>query len=515
MADKLRTMKDRASRLYADGKLREALTLYERIAADEPRELACLLKAGDLHRKLGQIEEAVAAYAEVARQYAEDGLLLKAIAVCKLILTADPDHTSTQTMLADLYARRRTGDVPSLPVAEPSLVPDAGVMSQWPGATQVVELEPEAPGVMAAWPTSQPIVMGEKVGATWPIVAGTPLDEDLEGSALDIEVTEPVVEDDGVIELTDVMHEGHDETFNEKLDLAAVRGAHEPERAPEAELSPPLIPLFSDLPKRAFVELLVKMKMHQLRRGAIVIAEGEAGDSFYVVASGLLSVSRAGSEGKEVRLAQLGEGAFFGEMAMLQDGVRTATVRVEEDAQVFEISRELLAEVTEQFPTVATAVKNFYRQRLLASAMATHPLFAPLSEMERRELMTQFKSRSFLPDDVILEQGKKGSGLYLLLHGKVEVRRAQDEDEAPTTVAELASGDLFGEMSLLTGEPTNASVVAVEDAFVLRLAKKRFEEVVMANDTIKDLVGRLSEERSAANEKLVGQQLDAHGAVVV
>ena len=459
-------MKNRASRLFAEGKLQEALELYERIVEADPRELGCRIKAGDVYRRLGERQAAVAAYESVARQYADDGLLLKAIAVCKLILAADPGHTSTQVKLADLYARRRSGspEVPSLPISRVAQAPAVDAMSTWNQDLGSGDVAPTT-AILSAWPTP----------------AGS------DGKGGEAEAPSP--------------------------SGAEANGVEPSSEGSDAPTALPLIPLFSDLPKKAFVEILVRMRMHQLRRGTCIIREGEDGDSFYIVASGLVSVHRKNSAGRETRLAHLGEGAFFGEMALLQGGLRTATVRVEEDAQVFEISRELLEEVIEQYPTVATAVRNFYRQRLLASAMATHALFAPFSAEARRNLMDQFKSRSFAPDEIILEEGKKGSGLYLLLHGHVQVTKRVESEVK--TLAELSSGDVFGEMSLLTGEPTSATITSLDETFVLRLSKKRFDELILTNQEVLEFVGRLSDRRAEQNETVLSRQLDRRGAVLV
>lgn len=544
-------MKDRASRLYAEGKLRDALEMYRRVLEEDPGQLSCQTKVGDIHRRLGASGEAVAAYEGVARRYAEDGLLLKAIAVCKLILTLDPDHTSTQAMLADLYVRRRAGttaEVPALPVSRAGAIPPSAEVSAraaWPapssGPSEVAI--PEMRNILSAWPTSQPVLLDaaeEGDGSGRAPLAGSPglwpdpCGADSAGPGLELRSTDDGVETadlaaardpeleveasaavpvEDTVELIDIAEAFpvEEETFAGRVDLSAVGDEEadaDPGRAPT-----PLIPLFSELPKKAFVEILVRMKMLVARRGEVIIREGEDGDAFYVVASGIVSVSRKDEHGREVRLAHLGEGAFFGEMALLQDGIRTATVRVEEDAQIFEISRELLEEVITQYPTVATAVRNFYRQRLLATAFATHPLFAPFEKSERRALMEQFKSRSFAPGEVILEEGKKGNGLYLLLHGRVEVSKKVDGHRR--VLAELSSGDLFGEMSLLTGQPTNGTVTALEDAFVLRLSKKRFDELILSNGAVLDLIAHLSEARAEHNDALLGQQLDARGAVLV
>ena len=522
MADKLRRMKDRASRMYAEGKLRDALGLYERIVEADERELGCRIKIGDLLRRMGDLEEAVDCYEAVARIYAEEGYLLKAIAVCKLILAVDPHHSLTQHMLADLYSRRKAGTphVPALPVSPAEALEACqgqdDVLAAWPSGTRVIDLEQPSegasnhggdPAILAAWPVSQPVAVFPD-GSMWPLIKGQALQEELD--AIDeieiVEDEEPTSEASSepegyIIELIDIV--GDDVMIVPEEELSSA----------EATTGPPFIPLFSELPKKAFVEILVRMTMHELRRGETVLREGDNGDSFYIVASGLVSVSRLNSEGKEVCLAHLSDGAFFGEMALLQEGRRTATVRVEEDSQIFEISRPLLEEVIAQYPTVATAVRNFYRQRLLATAMATHVLFEPFPLEERQNLMEQFKSRSYAPGEIILEEGKKGSGLYLLLHGEVEV--SKDLDGEQVGLAQLRAGDLFGEISLLTNEPVSATITAMEDVFVLRLSKRRFDEMVLSNESVLDFVAQLSEMRTEENQALVASQLHSRGAVLV
>lgn len=511
MIDKLRRLKERASRMFAEGKLQEALGLYLCIVEEDPRELGCRVKVGDIYSRLNQPEEARNHYEEVARIYAEDGFLLKAIAVCKLILLIDPEHTSTLAMLADLYARKKGGhpQVPALPIVK-SRVSEAESPEDSPVSDEEIgnaSTPSDERIVLDAWPASQPVqIRTFENGQLVPIIDEAPPSSTARLS-LDIDIAD-VDEDAEVVELFQII------AIEDSMDIDYEELDYE-DFEPEVEelSSPPLIPLFSELPKKAFVEMLVRMPLLKLRRGQEVIREGASDDAFYVIATGLVSVSRRGQGNKPMRLAHLGEGAFFGEMALLQDGVRTATVTVEEDAQIFEVSRELIEDVIAQYPTVATAVRNFYRQRLLATAMATHPLFMNFPPEERRELMDQFKSRSFASGETILEEGKKGSGLYLLLHGKVEVTKSVGEERM--TLAELQAGDLFGEISLITNMPVTATITAMEEVFVLRLSKRRFDELILGHEASLEMVGRLRDSREAETQMLVARQLDAHGAVMI
>src|SRR3990170_6685948 len=106
MSEKLRKLKDDASRLIAKGKLAEAAELYQKLVKADRKDLAGRQKLAELYGRLGRTPEAVREDQSVAGSYAADGLLLKAIAVCKIMLQLDPSHTETQSFLAELSTKR-------------------------------------------------------------------------------------------------------------------------------------------------------------------------------------------------------------------------------------------------------------------------------------------------------------------------------------------------------------------------------------------------------------------------
>lgn len=107
MADKHQKQKEKAGRLAEEGDLEGAIEIYRRIVAEDPTELMCWDRIGDLAKKAGKNGEAVEAYRRVAARLAADGFLFKAIATLKEILLLDPGHTETEAMIAKLYAARQ------------------------------------------------------------------------------------------------------------------------------------------------------------------------------------------------------------------------------------------------------------------------------------------------------------------------------------------------------------------------------------------------------------------------
>src|SRR5512141_2262445 len=103
MAD-LRKLKQEALDAAAAGNWRKAATGYANLEHANPTDPSWSLKLGECLRKLGADAEAVKAFSRAAAAYARQDVLLKAIAVCKIILGIDPKHTHTLELLASLYA---------------------------------------------------------------------------------------------------------------------------------------------------------------------------------------------------------------------------------------------------------------------------------------------------------------------------------------------------------------------------------------------------------------------------
>jgi len=101
----------------------------------------------------------------------------------------------------------------------------------------------------------------------------------------------------------------------------------------------PNIPLFSDLEETEARALANKMVMRHYPRNTIVINEGDHSDSLYCILSGRVKVFLNDGEGKEVILNDEGPGDYFGELALLDSGPRSASVMTLEDSKMAVISK--------------------------------------------------------------------------------------------------------------------------------------------------------------------------------
>jgi len=123
--------------------------------------------------------------------------------------------------------------------------------------------------------------------------------------------------------------------------------------APEADELRVLasVPIFTPLPGSSLEHLAGRLVPMRLDAGTMIVREGDAGDRFYIVAEGEVEISEAGKP-----LSELGAGGYFGEIALLRDVPRTATVTAKTPVVLYALDREdFLAAVTSHAPSTQAA----------------------------------------------------------------------------------------------------------------------------------------------------------------
>lgn len=529
----LRELKDKAMRAFEKRSYGKAAELYVDIAQHED-DPDWRHRAGEAFRKAGKNAEAAEQLVSAAEGYARGGFLLKAIAMCKVVLQVDPRHTATQKMLAELYAIKegpsarpaavdvnppaseppRPSVVPPPPVAPPVLAPPVPEVSLEPAAADdrfvdapaplALELAPapepaagsmdsialsELPTLRNALAPGDPIeaiplvsTLGGRRSAQFPAVR--PEDHDLDGSAYEI-----ALDDEPSIEI--VRPAPAPVAVRDELDFSDLNDdAPAPAPAPVAVPRPalPKIPLFSSLAPPELERLIHEVELREFEPGQAIVRQGGQGGALYVVVSGEVVVTADDRE-----LATLGEGAFFGELALLTDFPRSATVAARTETRVLELSREAISRVIADSPEVLKVLLRFFRDRMLDRLITTSPVFTQLPPDDARALVGRFKFLELEPRMRVIRQGERAPGMFLLLAGRARVVK----DGAP--LAQLAPGDLFGEMSLLRAGPAMAAIDTETKCWVIELERKDFQEIMMTYPQLLEFVSQLAERRAAEN----------------
>lgn len=392
MDETLREHKDKAAQLFASGMLEEALTEYEIVAHFAPEDLGSRQKVAELLQRLGRRKEAVETYESVAMGWARQGWLLRAIALCKVILQLDPGHGRTQRMLAELYARHKAS------------------------VTRLV-------------PAPVPVA-----------------------------------------------------------------------RAPREPL--PRIPLFSQLDEAAFVAVVEELSMRIFEPGASIVTEGEQGSSMFALVEGRVDVVRRLEGGIWRKVTSMQEGEFFGEMALLSEGPRLASVVAAERTVALELTRAQVMRLVQRHPSVGQVLLSFYEGRLLANVLRSNPLLSALTPAQREAAARAFQLHTVPAGHPLLIQGQAGEALYLLLRGRCRVLH-QHPDGRESAYPMLREGDMLGELSVLLGLPATASVYADTPCTLLRLERQVVERHILVHPGVREALSRLSSERLQRTARLL------------
>lgn len=144
-------------------------------------------------------------------------------------------------------------------------------------------------------------------------------------------------------------------------------------------------------------------------------------------------------------------------------------------------------------------------QRARESALASVDLFAALGEEERRELAGRAAMRTFGNGEAIVREGQPGESMFVVCAGTVAVVTGAGRRE----VARIDPGGYFGEMSLLTGAPRSATVVARGDARVLELDAASFRRVAESSPMAMERVATLATTRRAGLDEAKSEAASA------
>jgi cytochrome P450/CRP-like cAMP-binding protein len=229
-----------------------------------------------------------------------------------------------------------------------------------------------------------------------------------------------------------------------------------------------------------------------------VIRKGDEADGFYVLLEGRVEVSRASSEGARTALiAILGPGDYFGEIGLLTNARRNATVRVLRDAPaaVLKLGAEAFRRVVAESDMVSSEIARVARKRAVPEVLG--PLVEGLSETNLQSRLPEFSRQTFAAGEAIMREGDPPDRFYVLVRGRVSVSQ-RDETGIGQTVATLGAGSYFGETGLIHDTSRNATVtVADTEAITYSCDKGAFDRLVreaggLAGDLALALTGRLS-----------------------
>jgi ATP-binding cassette subfamily B protein len=210
--------------------------------------------------------------------------------------------------------------------------------------------------------------------------------------------------------------------------------------------------------------------------GAVIVREGEEADAFYVLASGSARVVKQGDHGEEVPLNVLHRGDSFGEMALLAETVRLATVRASSTVQALRLGKSVFTALTRSHPQVREAFQALATGRSLWNFFRVHSAFSQLSNEATALLVSELERVDVPAGEIVVREGDPPGPMYVIEEGRVRVFKSDDGTERQLEF--LRTGDFFGERSLFRNEQRAASAQAVSDCTLLRFPPELFRRLL-------------------------------------
>jgi putative peptide zinc metalloprotease protein len=237
------------------------------------------------------------------------------------------------------------------------------------------------------------------------------------------------------------------------------------------------VPAFSHLPAPVLEELASHLTEEHFRSADTVVVEGNTDDRLYLIVEGRAEASTIGTSGL-VPLATLGPGELFGEIALLElRSSQQATVTAVEPLLLLSLHAADFRLTLDAHPEARPAFEKLADDLLLTKLLKQASPFSTLEGERLRRLAARLERLDVSSGDTIIRQGEAGEECYLLRSGRVEVlARGVRGDER--NLATLDPGSLFGEAALLTDEPRNATVRALEPCTLLVLRRTDLLEVL-------------------------------------
>ncbi|MEM8603804.1 MAG: cyclic nucleotide-binding domain-containing protein [Cyanobacteria bacterium P01_H01_bin.121] len=203
--------------------------------------------------------------------------------------------------------------------------------------------------------------------------------------------------------------------------------------------------------------------------GTYIFRQGDRAESFYVLIQGEVEIWQEQAGQPPRLLNRLRRGDYFGEIGILQQGNRTASVRVAPDhtAKLLVLKREAFLALMGTSDLTTVAIEKRLQERLSSDmirhalpAIDTDAIVAILPEVERLR---------YGPGSNIIRQGSQADQVYIVLTGTAEAIY-QDSHGRESCVNRLRPGDFFGEIGVMNAVPRTATVRALTDSPVEVLA---------------------------------------------
>ena len=265
-----------------------------------------------------------------------------------------------------------------------------------------------------------------------------------------------------------------------------IRGVNFPDNLPS-------FPLLSELEHDAFLSVVRSLRLRRVPAGTELAREGEPGQAVSIVVAGRVVITKRAGDGTAVTLATLGEGQVFGEMALVTESPRVATVVADTQVDLFELPRSVLKSLGGDAVQLQSALSRQVCDRMVKNLRSLSPLFRGLAPEARQGLLSRFQTRLVEAEEDVIVEGQLGRGLFIILDGLVQVTLRKGGKRH--LLNWLKEGDVLGEISLTRNTPATATCTASRRTLLMCLERADFEQFAADHPQVVDQIRELGEVR--------------------
>jgi len=232
---------------------------------------------------------------------------------------------------------------------------------------------------------------------------------------------------------------------------------------------------FDDLEISTIVDALEEKKY---KKDDYIIKQGDNGDNVYIIEKGELICEKVFKQGDPpTYLKTYKEGELFGELALLYNAPRAATIYAKTDCVLWALDRLTFNSIVKES---AINKREKYKKFL-----ETIPLLSTVESYELYSICDAIKTEKYEKNQYIIKEGEQGDKFFILDEGEAVATK-----ENMNFKKQYIKGDYFGELALLRNAPRAASVMAVTDCKVLSLDRPAFKRLL---GPLEDILKRNSE----------------------
>lgn len=234
--------------------------------------------------------------------------------------------------------------------------------------------------------------------------------------------------------------------------------------------------MFGSLEPKDLDVVIGAMKEVSIETGTNVINQEDDGDFLFVIESGTVDCSILQEDGSDKVVKTCSSGDVFGELALLYNAPRAASVTAKDEGILWQLDRETFSNIVKD-----AAVRKREKYEAFLSSV---PILTSLENSERSKVADAIKVKTFPAGANIVNQDESGDAFYIIEEGEATAIKNGE------TVMSYKSGDYFGELALLKNQPREATVQTTTEVKALYIDNMSFNRMLKVTEALEKAAAR-------------------------